>query len=1034
MDGVLVEDPEGRTGAGKLRLGEDVIARAIAEQASLSDATRHAAIPAVVVGVGAASLGALRRLAEDAGPRLRLVHLGFERITVPEGITALAIPPDWNQDFLRSRHIEEWLSPELARIKPEAGEVRQIDRLAFFSHFEAIKGVLQAARDEALESGGGPISFSIVASLGEGAGSGLIFDLAFLARQIANTVPGAGVVGYLALDESGGGPFAALQELDFLQSGGELPVRYSTGAPAQVMAAPLFSACYLLEAGTGGLFDLMKHVAGHIHADLIPGGFGWANRAIRDRHDRVARSGKEDGAGCSVAYRSFGVAALRHSEQGHARNLGLRLAAGLLGSWVDDAAPESGNRLAHFCRDTWSAGDQSAGILKQLAISDDRSLKDGMREAIQTLKTDFEAARHVSRYIRAWLSDRLGAILDQSPAEAISAAIPTLLPPFEIALTEELGNFAGISDQRAFLIVLLERFDRYIGLYAANREKEAEIVTGLRAQIEDRLDEIQKVWINPLAFFAGGRKVASEAALSTFWRLADDLQVARLRLALFEAAPSALTELRAAAGRRLGSIEAARSTVLKIRKAFLDQANGDRKASQGLLHEPSWLERDLEALEGGDRATCFAGLTRALLGQDGADLVAFVTGQDDSALTVAMLSATTRLVEGLPACTLADRFLDRNPEEAMQRSALEQLLLAATPALDGSTAAREESLLIGIPGGPANPHGAFANLLDLLLLCVDDLGIRATVSITDLPPGEDDQILIVRERAGFALRSLAAIGPLAARYREHVRFPKAMPVHIAKDPGAFETIPGIFPPDQEAKRRAMKAFVVGIQWGIFDLENTIVVHRQRLPGMSFLDTTIIGTLDRPLRAVKYLIDHPELVDHATAEAARIVAEMQVDPATRADRLASLERYYLRILEDCRRIGSSASSSSDPDGGLDKLPLWDLAEAILAFNAENGFSESAPPQPASKRRPADRDLPPLPAQPSLQGSVEGVTCHDCGCSWPSSAKFCAECATPLARVRQCGACGSAAPPSGKFCPECAEPLESLRPARPLARGV
>ena len=40
----------------------------------------------------------------------------------------------------------------------------------------------------------------------------------------------------------------------------------------------------------------------------------------------------------------------------------------------------------------------------------------------------------------------------------------------------------------------------------------------------------------------------------------------------------------------------------------------------------------------------------------------------------------------------------------------------------------------------------------------------------------------------------------------------------------------------------------------------------------------------------------------------------------------------------------------------------------------------------------------------------------------AAKFCQECATPLAR--RCASCGSQLPPTAKFCPECAHPAEAV----------
>src|SRR5882724_27363 len=53
------------------------------------------------------------------------------------------------------------------------------------------------------------------------------------------------------------------------------------------------------------------------------------------------------------------------------------------------------------------------------------------------------------------------------------------------------------------------------------------------------------------------------------------------------------------------------------------------------------------------------------------------------------------------------------------------------------------------------------------------------------------------------------------------------------------------------------------------------------------------------------------------------------------------------------------------------------------------------------------------------SAPSVACAACGHENPLGAKFCPECAAPLAR--RCAACGAEPPPTAKFCPECAAPL-------------
>ena len=53
----------------------------------------------------------------------------------------------------------------------------------------------------------------------------------------------------------------------------------------------------------------------------------------------------------------------------------------------------------------------------------------------------------------------------------------------------------------------------------------------------------------------------------------------------------------------------------------------------------------------------------------------------------------------------------------------------------------------------------------------------------------------------------------------------------------------------------------------------------------------------------------------------------------------------------------------------------------------------------------------------------MRCPECQQENPPQAKFCLECATPLAR--QCANCGTPLPASAKFCLECAHPVGASR---------
>ena len=51
----------------------------------------------------------------------------------------------------------------------------------------------------------------------------------------------------------------------------------------------------------------------------------------------------------------------------------------------------------------------------------------------------------------------------------------------------------------------------------------------------------------------------------------------------------------------------------------------------------------------------------------------------------------------------------------------------------------------------------------------------------------------------------------------------------------------------------------------------------------------------------------------------------------------------------------------------------------------------------------------------------MKCASCGCDNREGAKFCGECAAPLATTVACPSCGTANPKGRKFCDSCAKPL-------------
>ncbi|MEO5918998.1 MAG: zinc-ribbon domain-containing protein, partial [Candidatus Limnocylindrales bacterium] len=62
----------------------------------------------------------------------------------------------------------------------------------------------------------------------------------------------------------------------------------------------------------------------------------------------------------------------------------------------------------------------------------------------------------------------------------------------------------------------------------------------------------------------------------------------------------------------------------------------------------------------------------------------------------------------------------------------------------------------------------------------------------------------------------------------------------------------------------------------------------------------------------------------------------------------------------------------------------------------------------------------------------MTCTTCGTENRPGAKFCMECATPLAAA--CPSCGTSNAPGAKFCSECATPLSPSGPSSGTAGAL
>ena len=176
--------------------------------------------------------------------------------------------------WLQARTYLEMTETDAFDISDGAGQKRPFGRMAVFYNLQAqvesglVKSIGQAITDViAANERNAPIEIYIVASLSGGTGSGMVIDIAHLARLIANRQirTGFAVRGFLALqntfrsvlniDQIEANTAAALRELDrfMLVFDQQYPIKYNTNNSTMVttyggQTGKLFDNCYLLDA------------------------------------------------------------------------------------------------------------------------------------------------------------------------------------------------------------------------------------------------------------------------------------------------------------------------------------------------------------------------------------------------------------------------------------------------------------------------------------------------------------------------------------------------------------------------------------------------------------------------------------------------------------------------------------------------------------------------------------------------------------------------------------------------------------------
>jgi hypothetical protein len=231
--------------------------------------------------------------------------------------------------------IKSWVPKNLPAAAVTAGAkmVRPLGRLSFFFHYNVIRDRIQTAIEQVTNMRvvgkiGENITVSdalvmnvfIVSSVSGGTGSGTFIDAAFLARKLSK-VDNTYVTGILVLPEAfsrvkdervRANAYAALRELDYYMTSGDLSVEYVKGQRMDALGVPLFNICYLVDAVNerGKNLSSIPELAPMIAEAIVLQIGSQVGKENDSRFDNVERLHVPDETGAMRHYSGMGLASI----------------------------------------------------------------------------------------------------------------------------------------------------------------------------------------------------------------------------------------------------------------------------------------------------------------------------------------------------------------------------------------------------------------------------------------------------------------------------------------------------------------------------------------------------------------------------------------------------------------------------------------------------------------------------------------------------------------------------------------------------
>jgi serine/threonine protein kinase len=351
-------------------------------------------VPALLVGLGQIGRTVLEQirheLRERYGDLSRLPHLRLLSIdTDPSSHAPLVAPEPLAADetllarlnrpsrYIRSRDalppVEKWLDPKmLYRIPRElvTSGIRALGRLAFIDNYRSIVSRLRwelelILQPEALSSAAQNIGqrlrsnwprVYVIASLGGGAGSGMLLDLAYTTRALLRGLGFARqeVISLLALPPAEAGSasdlglanaHAGLMELKhYMSPGVTFQAQYEARENPIVDAGPPFTRCLFLPSGRedepAELVGLVRSIASWLHQELLTP-LGRTMHAFRSDPQNATAMWSRFAATPDSSHATFGVRSVSLPRRDLLRGVARTLCKSLTVQWTRKTPPEA---------------------------------------------------------------------------------------------------------------------------------------------------------------------------------------------------------------------------------------------------------------------------------------------------------------------------------------------------------------------------------------------------------------------------------------------------------------------------------------------------------------------------------------------------------------------------------------------------------------------------------------------------------------------------------------------------------------------